>query len=1228
MKKSLSLFLAFVFCTLLSHAQQPNIIYVTPTGTGTGTQASPAGLTYAVANAGPGKQIRLAAGTYTLSNTFNMTGNLTLEGGYDPVTWCKNSSLRSKIIRDNQNITANPNRLVAIACTNISNFYIFDLDIETANAVGNGVSTYGIYLNGCSDYSIARCKIKAGNGSDGTPGINGTNGVNGAAGVNGGNGCDNCGNTASRQGGAGGGGSYPGSFGGGTGGAGGARSTGCPGSTNGSAGTAGQGPGGAGGNGGQSTCSFISLPGTCDGNGPAAQGQPGVAGANGTNGADGVQGVSGYSIGFFQPAIGSNGQNGQNGRGGGGGGGGGSQSGMPNIPFIGNRNDDGPGGAGGGEGGQGGIGATGGGGGGGSFGVFIWNNGANSRLVDSDIQSGLPGNGAQGGQSGGNGGNGGNGGPGMNRSTCDMGFGGPGGRGGNGGNGGVGGNGGPGESLIIYEDPNGQPINQASFASPVEPQISVCGYGCTLSEFTFTTNAFGFIQWFFDGGSVPLVATGSTVNVHFTSMGRHTVTLVVNGLPYIFNEFVGVFENGAPYVPDIVTTDTSICPGGTVNVGSSYAGLNYDWQFDNGAPATQTGAQFGNTSAVFTAEGDHQIRLRSESQSCGWSVYDSLTVHVLPVLAPEVLVSSSGARICNGGDVTFGASAVNGGNNPQFAWYVNGAPTGVTGPVFTQTGLTGPITVTAEMTSNYVCAQPTTVTSLPVNITVNPQPTMTCQFLGNYLGAPSTFTALPAGGTAPYTFLWNFGDGGISSDSVATHRFSGTGNYAVTVTAIDANGCKADCSIPMTIVVAPQVNADFSFSLQTRCGSTQVQFSDSSTGNVVAWFWNFGDGSPTSTLQNPTHTYTAAGTYTVMLVASNGVNFDTTYAPNAVTVEALPTAGIGAVSRTGCEPYPVQFQDASSGATSWNWDFGDGSPASTLQNPAHTYLTAGSYTVTLRVGNNISGCADTSTEVNYIVINPSPVAAFVGAPLEVCTGRSVQFTDQSTGGVTQWLWHFGDGNTSTAQNPSYVYTYPGTYAVWLEVTGLGPTHCTDIESKGQYVKVHQTPEASFTVNPVKIQLPYNVANFTNTSYGYDFVKWDFGNGATSTEINPYTQYPDSGVYRVTLYAAVNFGCADSAMQVIEVLEQMSIFMPNAFTPDGDILNENLVVATKGLKKFKLTIFDRWGGAIFSTTDPDYRWDGKTREGKPYPVGLYAYVINYQYYVGPEQTQKGSVYLVK
>jgi len=1225
MKKIVPLFLLLSLISWGAIAQQPNIIYVTPGGAGTGSQASPASLAFAVANAGPGKQIRMAAGNYTLNSTFNMTGNLTIEGGYDPVTWCKNSSLTTTILRTSQNVTPNPNRLVAFSCNNISDFYIFDLNIETENAVGDGVTTYGIYLNSCSNYSIVRCRIRAGNGSNGGNGAAGTNGANGANGAQGGQGdadgaCCTGGGTGgnswsagARRGGNGGNGGNQGSF------------NNCPNAT---AGQPGQGPGaGAAGNGGLGSCNFVSL--GCDA-GPSNHGQPGQNGAVGVNGAPGGLGVASFGSGFFQNGTGLTGGNGTDGSGGGGGGGGGSQGGQPSINawFIQiNNNGAGPGGGGGGEGGQGGTGATGGTGGGGSFGVFVWNNGVNGKLLDSDMQSAIPGQGGLGSNQPGLGGNGGNGNPVSVSYNCDLGNPGRGGNGGKGGDGGIGGNGVQGISLALYEDPNGQPIQQASFASPVEPQITVCGYGCTFSEFTFSTNAFGFVQWFFDGGTEPLIATGNNVTAHFTTPGRHTVTLVVNGLPYIFSEFVGVFEDGTPYLPDIVTNDTIICPGTQANFSSSYAGLNYEWAFEGGAPPAINGPGNQNVASTFANTGEYWVTLQTESNACGWSIPDSIKVNVLPTLTPDVLVTSSGAQICNGQSVTFGASPVNGGTSPQFEWFVGGVSTGFIGPVFTQTNVTAPFTVTATMLSSYACPQPPLVTSLPVNVTVYPQPTLNCNFLGNYLGAPSIFTGLPAGGTGPYSFLWDFGDGGVSSDSVASHQFSGTGNYNVSVTTTDANGCQATCAIPMNIVVAPQVVSDFNFNAIAQCGFTDVQFTDLSTGNVISWFWDFGDGN-TSTQQNPLHNYNQAGTYTVMLVASNGVNFDTLYAPNAITVEALPTAGISAVQREACEPFEIQFQDASSGATSWLWDFGDGTATSTLQNPDHWYLNAGTYTVTLTVSNAISGCSDQIVETNYILINPSPTADFSAAPLVVCTGSPIQFTDLSTDGPVQWRWDFGDGNGSDQPNPSHIYNSPGNYSVFLEVTGAAPTNCKDLESKPFYVQVNLTPTAAFSYDPMVVELPFNIVNFTNQSFGEDFVKWDLGNGTSSDLDNPFTQYPDSGLYTILLYAGTNEGCNDTASALIKVNEQMVMYIPNAFTPDGDLTNENFRIGTKGLKEFQLTIFDRWGGIVFQTADPLFNWNGRSLDGKEHPNGLYAYVINYQYYIGPEQSLSGSVYLIR
>jgi gliding motility-associated-like protein len=1223
---SIPLLLIFsIFMSGKLFAQQPNIIYVTPTGNGAGTQASPTNLANAVASAGPGKQIRLASGVYYLSNTINMVSNLTLEGGYDATSWCKNNTNKSVIYRDSSNILTTPNRLVAISCVNINNFYIHDLDIITANAVGSGVTNYGIYVNGCSDYSIVRCRITVGNGSNGADGTPGTNGANGAPGAQGGQG--DADGPCCTAGGIGGNSWSAGANKGGNGGNGGARGgfNSCPNAT---AGQNGSGAGaGIGGNGGLGSCNWVST--GCDA-GPANHGQPGTNGTPGVDGGPGLDGTPSYAAGFFVNGDGQNGQNGISGGGGGGGGGGGSQGGQPsvNLWFVNiNYNGAGPGGGGGGEGGQGGIGAGGGAGGGGSFGVFSWNNGTNGKLIDCDINSGLPGIGGLGSLQGGLGGNGGAGNPVSVSYDCDLGNPGRGGNGGKGGNGGIGGNGSTGLSLAVYEDPAGNELIQSTMQSPVEPSITVCELGCTKSEITLSTNAFGYIQWFFDGGTQPLIATGNTVTVSYSTIGRHTVTLVVNGLPYVFSEFVGIFQDGTPYTPQVNIANDTICPGGVANFQSSYAGLNYNWTFNGGNPATLNGPGNQNANVTYPNAGIYPVVLQTNSMECGWSVKDTAEIHVLPTLTPQALISTSGSSVCTGDDVTMGVTAVNGGNNPQFTWFVNNVNTGSNGPVFNLTNVQATTTVTAQLNSSYPCPAPNPITSLPVVITVNPQPTVACAFVGNYLGANTTFLPTPSGGTPPFSYNWDFGDGGISTDSNAVHMFSGTGTYNVTLTATDAKGCQATCNLQINIVVAPIVNSVFTINAQTACGSTTVNFSDLSTGNVVSWFWNFGDGN-TSVQQNPVHVYNSPGTYNVYLVAGNGVNVDTTWMPNAVTVDALPTAGINAVSTTGCQPFNVQFQDASIGATSWLWDFGDGSATSTLQNPSHIYTNPGQYTVTLTAGNAISGCTDTQVSTNYITVLPSPDAEFSSPNLSVCTGQKVNFTDLSTGGPVLWNWDFGDLSASALQNPSHVYTKPGVYWVSLEVTGSNPPACTNLEIKPLYITVNQSPVADFDFTPATLTLPETQVNYYNQSSFEDYVRWFFSDGKTSNSVNPVMHYKDSGIVNIMLVAYTNQGCRDTAYRDLIIFEQQILYVPNTFTPDGDQVNDMFTAYGKGLDEYRMQIFDRWGNSIYITDDMTKGWNGNFSNGKECQQGVYTYIINYKYYTGFSKELRGSVLLLR
>ena len=386
------------------------------------------------------------------------------------------------------------------------------------------------------------------------------------------------------------------------------------------------------------------------------------------------------------------------------------------------------------------------------------------------------------------------------------------------------------------------------------------------------------------------------------------------------------------------------------------------------------------------------------------------------------------------------------------------------------------------------------------------------------------FTNFSSGGAAPLTYQWDFGNGNTSTATNPTETYNASGAFTVTLIATDANGC-ADTLIRPSYINIGTVVADFSPSTTTICEGQSVSFTDLSTGNPTLWNWDFGDGG-TSTAQNPNHSYVTSGTYTVTLIAGNGVCADTMVQTALVTVNPAPVAAFVADTTRSCEaPFSVNFTDLSTGnPTSWLWDFGDGN-TSTLQNPNHVYAAPGSYTVTLTV-TSANGCTNTVTINNYIQI-VEPVANFVGAPIMGCIPLTVNFNDLSTSvePIVSWQWDFGDGNTVNAQNPSHIYTVPGAYTVTLIITNA--SGCTDTLVRPNYIQVGTPPVACFSVNPgfACVNAPVNFTNCSTNATGYF---WDFGDGGTSTAVNPVYAYQDTGCFTVTLIAS-NFGCTDDTI---------------------------------------------------------------------------------------------------
>lgn len=282
--------------------------------------------------------------------------------------------------------------------------------------------------------------------------------------------------------------------------------------------------------------------------------------------------------------------------------------------------------------------------------------------------------------------------------------------------------------------------------------------------------------------------------------------------------------------------------------------------------------------------------------------------------------------------------------------------------------------------------------------------------------------------------------------------------------------------------------------------SPVVQFNDASTGNINSWLWDFGDGG-TSIAQNPSHTYTAAGTYQVTLtVAQNKWWFDTTTQDVSVSdpstaTASKPVANFTAIPSSGQAPLKVQFNDTSTGSpTSWLWTFGDGA-SSTVENPSYTYNGAGTYGVTLTASNS----AGSSSKTTSITVSPvPPIANFTANPTTGVAPLLVQFTDSSTGTITSWAWNFGDGATSSAQNPSHTYNNPGTFTTTLTVSNSGGSN-----TKNATITVTQASPSPPPSNrdlrfqPFFSTSPWNypigtgaiyttVANLTNLSIGLNY----------------------------------------------------------------------------------------------------------------------------------------------
>jgi gliding motility-associated-like protein len=752
---------------------------------------------------------------------------------------------------------------------------------------------------------------------------------------------------------------------------------------------------------------------------------------------------------------------------------------------------------------------------------------------------------------------------------------------------------------------------------------------CDSGTVAFINNSVSAVQWSWSFGNSNTSTLQNPPAQFYSSPGAYPVSLMVtsaNGCTNTANATVNVYQSPVPNFAPL-----AVCAGQATSfsdMSSTAPGdpvISWTWNFgDNTASSNQQAPTH-----TYAAPGIYNVILTVATAHCSSTDTIPVTVNVLPTAQ----FNQSTAAACTPVSINFTNTSI---GAISYTWNFGDGSAASASPnpshTFVNNTSTDTIyTVMMIAQNQYGCTD-----TAYRNITV-------------YAAANAVFSSNAAPGCSPLpvnfsnastgaaNYSWNFGDATpVSAAANPTHLFVNSTpfiqNYTVTLTATSANGCTSTATQTVTVYPVPSFSISATPS-DTGCGPLPVSFAAPSGG--IIYQWNFGDGS-TSSLQNPMHTFTNTGlidsVYSVQLMVTNAFScMDTVTLP--VTVHPVPAAGFTASPVS--QNYPnttVNVLNTSSGGTGYQWSFGDNSTSTFPNPPAHSYATWGTYTIT-QVVTNQYGCADTAMQTVTIVA-PAPVATFTISDTSGCAPLTVTFTNASLY-ATSYIWDFGDGGNSTQASPTHPFSTDGTFIVTLTSVGPGGQNIFSVP-----ITVNPKPSAFFAVSPTTVSVPNEPAFFFNFTTNGTTWSWDFGDGGTSSEINPQHTYTTEGSFNVTLISSNQFGCVDTFMMPSAVTAKggSEIVFPTAFTPNPDgpsggaydvtsIDNDVFFPFTEGVTEFHMMIFNRWGELIFESFDVKTGWDGYYR-GQICQQDVYVWKVKATFIDGSKITKAGDVTLLR
>jgi gliding motility-associated-like protein len=575
--------------------------------------------------------------------------------------------------------------------------------------------------------------------------------------------------------------------------------------------------------------------------------------------------------------------------------------------------------------------------------------------------------------------------------------------------------------------------------------------------------------------------------------------------------FLAVVIHAQAPTPNFSASVTSGCSPLVVDFNDLSSGnpTSYFWDFGNGATST-----LKNPSTTYFTEGVYSVKLTVKNNSGTNTLTRSSLITLYGKPTPQFIVSDSTGCFPIRSQFTDLSGSSTGTTNSKWFWdFGDGTQSTDQNPLHTYTS-SGNFGVTIKVTNDKGCS----------NVLTKPA------YIKTTNGVKSDFTNSMAGvckppfsisfsnkstGPGTLSYLWDFGDGNTSTIPSPSHNYTTPGNYSVSLATSSTAGC-SDTLMKKDLFAILDIHTDFS-APDSVCIKSEAGFLNTSAPVPVSSIWKFGDGT-TSTDTMPVKRFTTVSTFNVTLY--NTYSFCKDSFTKAIKVLPRPKTNFAAGSTFKCSPpFSVNFTDATPGAVSWQWDFGDSTTANE-QNPSHTYNDTGYYSVKL-ITTNASGCTDTLQKDSLISII-KPIITIPNLPQNGCIPFTINpLANIITGdNVTSYLWDFGDGGSSTQKDPTYTYLSQGTYTVTLTITTS--TGCTEVFSMPAAIKVGTRQPVDFSVlpNPVCALQP---VQFTGISDSSDAWLWEFGDGTAATDKNPVHSYQDIGTFTVT-FTAYNNGC--------------------------------------------------------------------------------------------------------